>query len=79
MPAHTAVQMQLEIELLGFERLQHPSYSPDLARMDFAVFPKLKSKLCGVKVNDFGELKRAPEMLLDRLILIGANPFMSSA
>lgn len=60
MPAHTAEQMQLAIELLGFEQLFHPSYSPDLVRMDFAVFPKFKSKLCGIKFNDFEELKRAP-------------------
>lgn len=58
-PAHTAVQTQLEIELLGFEWLQHPPYSPNLAPMDFAVFPKLKSALRGIKFNDFGELKQA--------------------
>lgn len=58
-PAHTAVQTQLEIELLGFERLQHPPYSPDLAPMDFAVFPKLKSALRGIKFHDIEELKRA--------------------
>lgn len=40
-PAHTAVHTHLEFELLGFERLQNPPYSPDLASMDFAVFPKL--------------------------------------
>lgn len=39
--------------------LPHPPYSPDLAPVDFAVFPKLKSALLGIKFHDFGELKRA--------------------
>lgn len=58
-PAHTTVHTHLEIELLGFERFPHPPYNPDLAPMDFDIFPKLKSALQGIKFHDFGELKRA--------------------
>lgn len=44
-PAHTAATTCLEIELLGFDLLEHPPYSPDLAPMDFAIFPFIKSQL----------------------------------
>jgi hypothetical protein len=37
----------LEISLLGFETLEHPPYSPDLAPMDFRVFPEIKAQLRG--------------------------------
>jgi histone-lysine N-methyltransferase SETMAR len=43
--AHTSHTTQLELDLLGFECLKHPPYSPDLAPMDFAVFPYIKSFL----------------------------------
>lgn len=56
-PAHTAVQTTLEIDLLGFERISHPPYSPDLAPMDFALFPAIKSQLRGMKFDNLGELK----------------------
>lgn len=47
-PAHTASTTQLEIDVLGFQRLSHPPYIPDLAPMDFRVFPEVKSHLRGV-------------------------------
>lgn len=46
-PAHTAAATQLEIDVLGFQRLRHPPYSPDLAPMDFKVFPEVKAQLRG--------------------------------
>jgi histone-lysine N-methyltransferase SETMAR len=49
-PAHTSQTIQLELDLLGFECLKHPPYSPDLAPMDFAVFPYIKSFLRGQEV-----------------------------
>ena len=42
-PARRAESTQIEINLLGFEIFEHPPYSPDLAPMDFRVFPELKS------------------------------------
>ena len=55
-PAHTAADTQLEILLLGFDRIVHPPYSPDLAPMDF---PHLKAELRGTKFHEFSELKIA--------------------
>lgn len=46
-PSHTAEQTKLELDLLGFSRISHPPYSPDLAPMDFALFPYLKAELRG--------------------------------
>jgi histone-lysine N-methyltransferase SETMAR len=50
-PAHTSQKTQLEIDLLEFQCLKHPPYSPDLAPMDFAVFPYIKSFLRGMRFN----------------------------
>lgn len=58
-PAHTATMTQLEIGLLGFDQVQHAPYSPDLAPMDFAVFPHVKAHLRGTRFNNFSELKCA--------------------
>lgn len=58
-PAHTAATTSLEIQLLGFETLLHAPYSPDLAPMDFAVFPLIKSQLRGIKFRNFTELRTA--------------------
>ena len=40
-PAHRARETLLTIDFLGFERLGHAPYSPDLAPIDYAIFPKL--------------------------------------
>lgn len=55
-PVHTAASTCLEIELLGFDLLEHPPYSPDFAPMDFAIFPFIKSQLRGVIFEDSDEL-----------------------
>ena len=52
-PAHTPQTTQLELDLLGFECLKNPPYSP----MDFVVFPYIKSFLCGQRFNDLPELR----------------------
>lgn len=56
-PSHTAHTSQLELDLIGFDRLSHPPYSPDLAPLDFAYFPKLKEHLRGQRFENFDELK----------------------
>ena len=38
-PPHTAQVITLEIDVIGFQTIRHPPYSPDLAQMDFAIFP----------------------------------------
>lgn len=55
-PGHRAASTQLEISLLGFDVLEHPPYSPDLAPMDFRVFPELKASLRGVRFHSAEEL-----------------------
>ena len=58
-PAHRAASTMLDISLLGFEVLEHLPYSPDLAPMDFRVFPEMKAFLRGRKFDSVQELRRA--------------------
>ena len=46
-PAHRADSTVLELDLLGLDRVVHAPYSPDLAPMDFKVFPTVKAELRG--------------------------------
>ena len=46
-------------DLLEFWCLKHPPYSPDLAPMDFAVFPYIKSFLRGMRFDNLSELRQA--------------------
>jgi histone-lysine N-methyltransferase SETMAR len=48
-----------KIDLLEFQCLKHPLYSPDLAPMDFAVFPYIKSFLRGMRFDNLSELRQA--------------------
>jgi hypothetical protein len=47
--AHRASSTSLEIDLLDFETIVHPPYSPDLAPMDFSIFPEIKRQLRGLR------------------------------
>ncbi|GFW20170.1 hypothetical protein TNCV_2321111 [Trichonephila clavipes] len=42
----TATAMKNHIEILGWDRLYHPPYSPNLAPSDFHIFLALKKNLC---------------------------------
>ncbi|GBN97200.1 hypothetical protein AVEN_189089-1 [Araneus ventricosus] len=44
---HTARETKEHIRRLGWERLDHPPYSPDLAPPDFHLLSVLKSALLG--------------------------------
>ncbi|KAJ7329875.1 hypothetical protein JRQ81_016049 [Phrynocephalus forsythii] len=46
-PVHTAQASIVTAHGLGYELLQHPPYSPDLAPSDFFVFPEMKKPLRG--------------------------------
>jgi histone-lysine N-methyltransferase SETMAR len=46
-PAHRALETQKKLAYLGFQCLDHPPYSPDLAPLDYHVFPGLKKQLKG--------------------------------
>ena len=65
-PGHTAASTQLEIDVLGFQRLPHAPYSPDLAPMDFRVFPVLKDQLRGVHFECGEELVAAAQRIVQQ-------------
>ena len=46
-PAHRALAIQKKLGYLGFQYLEHPSYSLDLAPLDYHLFPGLKKQLKG--------------------------------
>jgi hypothetical protein len=45
-------------------KMDHPSYSPDLAPCDFWLFPKLKTALNGQKFADIPDIQRNVTALL---------------
>jgi len=44
-PAHRALATQKKLAYLGFQCLDHPLYSPDLAPSDYNLFPGLKKTI----------------------------------
>ncbi|KAJ4430776.1 hypothetical protein ANN_19367 [Periplaneta americana] len=48
---HTSAMTTEHIQRLGFDVVDNPSYSPDLAPLDFRLFPKLKEHLRGHLFN----------------------------
>jgi len=46
-PAHRALPTQKKLAYLGFQYLDQPSYSPDLAPSDYHLFSGLKKQLKG--------------------------------
>jgi hypothetical protein len=45
----------------------HPSYLPDLAPFDFALFPKLKMKLKGQRFGTVPDIQRELQVVLDSM------------
>ncbi|XP_045453244.1 histone-lysine N-methyltransferase SETMAR-like [Melitaea cinxia] len=60
-PAHKAAVAMAAIQETGFELLEHPPYSPDLAPSYFYLFPRLKERLRGKKFEDDSEVMAAVE------------------
>jgi len=58
-PAHRA------LAYLGFQCLDHPPYSPDLAPSDYHLFPGLKKQLKGRHFSSGAEVIAAAETWLD--------------
>ena len=58
-PTHRSNDTLMTIDFLGFERINHAPYSPDLAPFDFAVFPRLKDDLRGKRYDGLEELRLA--------------------
>ena len=48
----------MTIDFLGYERIDHAPYSPNLAPFDFAIFPRLKV-ICAERDIDLQELRMA--------------------
>jgi len=46
--SHRALATQKKLTYLGFQILDHPPYSPDLAPSDYPLFPGLKLQLKGL-------------------------------
>jgi len=63
-PAHRAPATQKKLAYLGFQCLGHPPYSPDLAPLDYHLFPGLKKKLKGRHFSS-AEVIAAAEIWLD--------------
>lgn len=58
-PVHTAGVAQAAILECGFQQIDHPPYSPDMAPSDYYLFGYLKKDLRGRRFNDEVELKEA--------------------
>jgi len=63
-PAHRALYTQKKLAYLGF-RLYHPPYSPDLALLNYHLFPGLKKQLKGRHFSSDAEVIAATETWLD--------------
>jgi len=64
-PAHRASATQKKLAYLGFQCLDHPPYSPDLAPSDYHLFPVLKKQLKWRNFSSDEEVIAAAETWLD--------------
>jgi len=64
-PAHRTLATQKKLAYLGFQCLDHPPYSPDLAPSDYHLFPRLKKQLKGRHFSSDAEVIAAAETWLD--------------
>jgi histone-lysine N-methyltransferase SETMAR len=64
-PAHRTLATQMKLDYLGFQCLDHPPYSPDLAPSDYHLFHGLKKKLKGLNFSSDAEVIAAMEAWLD--------------
>jgi len=64
-PAHRALASQKKLPYLGFQYLDHPPYSPDLAPSDYHLFPGLKKQLKSRHFSSDAEVITAAETWLD--------------
>jgi len=64
-PAHRTLATQKKLAYLGFQFLDHPPYSPDLAPSDYHLFPGRKKQLKGSHFSSDAEVIAATETWLD--------------
>jgi histone-lysine N-methyltransferase SETMAR len=65
MPWLTGHVQPEELAYPGFQRLDHPPYSPDLVPLDYHLFPGLKKELKGRHFSSDEEVIAAAETRLD--------------
>jgi transposase len=56
-PAHDMLAVREFLAKKSILKLNHPSYSPDLAPCDFWLFPKLKTTLKGHRFSDIADIQ----------------------
>ena len=64
-PAHRALATQKKLAYLGFQCLDHPPYSQELAPSDYHLFPGLKKQLKSRQFTSDAEVIAAAETWLD--------------
>jgi len=64
-PAHRALATQKKMAYLGFQYLDHPPYSPDLASSDCHLFSGLKKQLNVRHFSSHAEVIASAEIWLD--------------
>jgi [histone H3]-lysine36 N-dimethyltransferase SETMAR len=64
-PVHTSHVAAAAIRECGFEQINHPPYSPDLAPSDFYLFSNLKKHLRGKRFEDDNEVISAVKSYFD--------------
>ena len=63
---HMAASTLLELDVLGFRRVDQFPYSPDLAPFGFDVYPKVKSQLKGRRFSSLPELRSASASIISQ-------------
>jgi histone-lysine N-methyltransferase SETMAR len=64
-PPHRALTTQKKMAYLGFQCVDHPPYSPDLAPSDYHLFPGLKKQFNGGHFSSDAEVIAAAESWLE--------------
>ncbi|UYV67697.1 SEPT7 [Cordylochernes scorpioides] len=73
---HTSCKTVSTIIKLGFEVLEHPAYSPDLALSDYFLFGLLKKELKGKRFDsdeDVQKVSKVPFAIVSSVTMIDAN------
>ena len=64
-PSHRALATRKKLAYLGFQCLNYPPYSPDLAPLDYNLFSGLEKELKGRHFSSDAEVIAAAETWLD--------------
>ena len=64
-PAHRALATQKKLAYLGFQCLDHPPYSPDLAPTVYRLFPGMRKQLKGRHFSSDAEVIASAETGFD--------------